>query len=418
MLGRSGNRRPMTMQTSSAVPPAASTGTALPHADPTAVGLSAERLARLSGALRAEVGRGLAPGAVALVARRGRIAWLDAIGARDPHSGAPMTPDTIFRIYSMTKPIVSVAIMMMVEEGRLLLTDPVSRFLPSFVRQQVGVERGDDLVLEPARQPATIQDLLRHTSGLGYEFTGTSAVQRLYVRERVGSRKRDNAAFCDHLAALPLMHQPGTRWEYSRATDVLGRIVEVIDGRPLGESLAARILRPLAMHDTGFSVPADRHHRLAGAFARDPDTGENVTLYDVSAPPLFESGGGGMASTVSDYLRFAQMLLAGGTLDGVRLLGRKTVEWMTSDHLGGIAADSPLLPPGYGFGLGFAVRLADGISPTHGSAGMYFWEGLAGTTFWVDPREQLVALLMIQAPGRREHFRNLFRGLVYAAIDD
>ena len=390
---------------------------ALPSISPQDAGLSEAGLRRMSQAVRADIERGLAPGAVLMVARHGRIAWSEALGAQDPATGTPMSLDAIFRIYSMTKPIVSVATMMLLEEGRLLLTDPVSRFIPEFARQQVGVERGGRLECVPAQRESTIQDLLRHTSGLAYEFTGTSAVQRLYVEQRVGSRRRDNTEFASHLAGLPLMHEPGTRWEYSRATDVLGRIVEVASGRTLGQFIGERITAPLGMVDTGFSVPPDQQHRLAGAFANDPDTGEPVLLYDVSAPPKFESGGGGMVSTASDYARFTQMLLGGGCLDGVRLLGRKTVEWMTADHLGTIPGESDLLPAGYGFGLGFAVRRADGVAATPGSAGQYFWEGLAGTTFWVDPREDLIALLMIQAPGRRDHFRNLFRGLVYASLD-
>lgn len=390
----------------------------LPTAAPREVGLSAGHLSRISDVFRAEVDRGLVPGAVMLVARRGRVAWFDAQGTLAPGGGVPMSRDAIFRIYSMTKPIVSVATMMLFEEGRLQLTDPVSSFVPEFANQSVAIERDGQVQLVPVQTAATLQDLLRHTSGLAYEFTGTTAVQRRYVDEHVGSRRRDNAAFAAHLAGLPLMHQPGTRWEYSRATDVLGRIIEVVSGRKLGEFLAERIFGPLGMVDSGFSVPSSQHHRLAEAFERDPDTGEAVRLYDVRHPPTFESGGGGLASTAADYARFAQMLLQGGTMDGERYLGRKTLEWMTADHLGSIPSNSPILPAGYGFGLGFAVRLADGIAAIPGSAGHYFWEGLAGTTFWVDPKEQLVAVLMIQAPGRRDHFRNLFRGLVYASIED
>lgn len=386
---------------------------------PETVGLSTAALARLREALARDIDAGGLPGAVALVARRGRTAWLDALGARAPDApGEPMRPDAIFRIYSMTKPIVSAATLMLVEEGRLQLSDAVGRWLPEFAAPQVGVERDGQLALEPARRPITVHDLLRHTSGLTYEFTGESAVQRLYQQARLGERRRTNAQASVALAALPLACQPGARWEYSRSTDVLGRLLEVVDGRPLGALLAARILGPLGMADTGFHVPAAQHHRIAEPFATDPDDGSAVRLIDVRAPVAFESGGGGLVSTAADYARFLQMLLAGGTLDGVRLLGRKTVEWMTADHLGSIAADSPLLAPGQGFGLGFAVRTHAGLSTTAGSVGQYAWGGIGGTTFWVDPREELVAVLLTQAPGRRDRYRELFRAMVYAAVKD
>jgi CubicO group peptidase (beta-lactamase class C family) len=212
------------------------------------------------------------------------------------------------------------------------------------------------------------------------------------------------------------MHQPGAQWEYSRSTDTLGRLVEVLSGRTLGEFLSERILDPLGMVDTGFHVPQEKQHRLADAFPSDPDSGAPVRLVKVTEPPRFESGGGGLVSTAIDYARFLQMLQNGGSLDGVRLVGRKTLEWMTADHLGTIPSQSTLLPPGHGFGLGFAVRLQAGIDTTPGSVGQYFWSGLAGTTFWVDPREELYALLLVQAPNQREYCRTLFRSLVYAAL--
>jgi CubicO group peptidase (beta-lactamase class C family) len=264
----------------------------------------------------------------------------------------------------------------------------------------------------------TIQDLLRHTSGLTYEFLGESAVQRMYMDAHVYRRDQTNADQAATLARLPLQWQPGTRWQYSRSTDVLGRLVEVLSGRSLGEYLKERILAPLGMDSTGFHLAAHQQHRLAQAFAKDPETGEPVTLLDVTAPPRFESGGGGLVGTAMDYARFLQMMLNGGRLEDLRLLSRKTVEYMTADHLGIIPGDGDLLPPGYGFGLGFAVRLHPGVAPVPGSAGQYYWGGLAGTTFWVDPREQLLAVLMVQAPGQREYFRMLSRSLVYAAIGD
>jgi CubicO group peptidase (beta-lactamase class C family) len=390
----------------------------LPFAAPEEVGLSRARLTRLTDMLRAEIERGRVPGAVALVARRGKVAYFESLGVRDPASGAPMQKDTIFRIYSMTKPIVSVAAMMLWEEGQFLLNDALAKYLPEFGRMKVAVPRDGNIELVPAARDITIQDLLRHTSGLTYEFRGTAPVQKMYMEAKVYRRNQTNADQAATLAQLPLMHQPGARWEYSRSTDVLGRLVEVLSGVSLGEFLETRILKPLGMTDTAFFVPAEHHGRLAEAFPRDPETDAPVQLVEVKEEPRFESGGGGMVSTALDYARFLQMLLNGGRLDGVRLLSRKTVEYMTADHLGPITGAPDLLIPGYGFGLGFAVRLQAGIAQVPGSIGQYFWGGLAGTTFWVDPKEDLFALMLIQAPGQREYYRVLFRDMVYAAFDD
>lgn len=390
----------------------------LSFAAPEEVGLSAARLTRLGDVLRGEIDRGRVPGTVALVARRGKVAHFEALGVRDPASGAPMHKDSIFRIYSMTKPIVSVAAMMLWEEGQFLLGDPLAKYLPEFADRKVAVERDGKLDLVPAERDITIQDLLRHTSGLTYEFRGNAPVQKMYMDAKVFRRNQTNADQAATLARLPLMHQPGARWEYSRSTDVLGRLVEVLSGASLGEFVAERILKPLGMSDTDFHVPAAKHQRLAEAFAKDPESGAGVQLIEVREKPTFESGGGGLVSTAMDYARFLQLLLNGGTLDGVRLLGRKTIEYMTADHLGGIPGAPDLLIPGYGFGLGFAVRLQPGIAQVPGSVGQYYWGGLAGTTFWVDPAESLFALLLIQGPGQREYYRVLFRDLVYAAIAD
>ena len=390
----------------------------LPFALPEEVGLSSRRLQRLGDALRGEIDRGLVPGTVSLVARRGKVAHFEALGARDPASGAGMHRDSLFRIYSMTKPIVSVAAMMLWEEGRFLLGDPLKKYLPDFADRKVAVARGGRIELVPAERDITLQDLLRHTSGLTYEFRGDAPVQKMYMDAKIYRRSQTNADQAASLATLPLMYQPGARWEYSRSTDVLGRVVELLTGNTLGEVLAERVLRPLGMTDTDFFVPAEKHQRLAEAFARDPETGAEVQLLEVRNRPSFESGGGGLVSTAMDYARFLQMMLNGGTLDGVRLLSRKTVEYMTADHLGGVPGTPDLLIPGYGFGLGFAVRLQPGIAQVPGSTGQYYWGGLAGTTFWVDPAEQLFAVLLIQGPGQREHFRVLFRDLVYAAFAD
>ena len=329
-----------------------------------------------------------------------------------------MRRDSIFRIYSMTKPIVSVAAMMLFEQGRLLLSDPVAKFLPEFARSRVqagDVEGGPQV---PAVRPMTVQDLLRHTAGLTYEFLEPAPVRRLYAQAGIASRMRSNADHCVVLAGLPLMHQPGSVWDYSRATDVVGRLVEVVAGEPLGAHLQRVIFAPLGMVDTGFHVPAAAHARFAEPFAIDPDGDARIELSDVRVPAALESGGGGLVSTASDYARFLRMLVQGGAHAGVRLLGRKTVEYMTADHLGATPRVGDLLPPGHGFGLGFAVRLATGISAIPGSVGTYGWGGIAGTVFFVDPEEDLFALLMIQAPAQREEIQQLFRNMVYSALVD
>ena len=390
----------------------------LPTAKPEEVGLSEAALTRLSAALNERIASGHIPGAVALIARHGKVAYYQGFGRLDPASEAPMGTDAIFRIYSMTKAIVSVAAMMLWEEGRLLLSDPISKFLPAFAETRVGVVSGDSYSLTAAKTPITIQDLLRHTSGLTYEFRGTGPIHKAYGEARVARLKQTNADQVDELAGLPLLHQPGTVWEYSRSTDVLGRLIEVISGQSLGNFLSDRILVPLGMSDSGFSVPTADQSRIAEPFAKDPDDGVDVALLDIRRPAMFESGGGGMVATAMDYARFLGMLLGNGRLGATRLLGRKTVELMTSDHLGSITGAVDLLPPGHGFGLGFAVRTAPGMAPFPGSVGNYYWGGAAGTTFWVDPVERLYAVLMIQAPVQREHYRLLFRDMVYAAVTD
>ncbi len=395
----------------------------LPRVTPRDAGLCPQRTERLLSVLRAEVARQRLPGAVAVIARHGKLALCEAVGALDPAAGTPMTPDAIFRIYSMTKPVVSVAALMLMEQGELLLSDPVARYLPEYAKQQVAAHRVDGAVqLQPVRQPATVQDLLRHTAGLTYEFMGSGPVQRQYAQARIGSRERSTESFCHELAALPLMFEPGTHWEYSRATDVLGRLVEVVSGQTLGDFLQHRLFAPLGMTETGFFVPPEHHARIAEPFVRDPEGGVQMRVIDVRQPVALASGGGGLVSTAMDYARFLQFMLNRGELGGARLLGSRTVDFMTTDHLGEIPVFGPasraLLSPGHGFGLGVAVRKALGVASVPGSPGSYHWGGMAGTTFFVDPAEGLFAILMLQAPNQREHYRVLFRNLVYAALDD
>jgi CubicO group peptidase (beta-lactamase class C family) len=388
---------------------------ALPAAKPEAVGLSSERLQRVGRVLQREIDAKKFPGAVALVARKGKIAYFETFGVRDPNGAAPMTKDSIFRIYSMTKPWTSVAIMMLEEEGRLVLTDPVSKYLPQLKGLQVADSTGK---LVPAAREMTIQDLLRHTSGLTYGGRTTNYfVKDMYKKVDVDGREHTNAELIDKLAKVPLVHQPGTTWEYSRSTDVLGRVVEVISGTTLGGFFQERVFGPLKMTDSGFWVPKAKQARVAGAFATDPATGDPIKLIDVTAQPKFESGGGGGVSTASDYVRFAQMMLNGGQLDGQRVISRTTVRLMTADHLGKIA--DTMRNPGYTFGLGFAVRTDYGLGAQSSAPGEFNWAGAGGTFFWVDPKEEVVAILMTQAPGpSRIYYRQLFRQMVQQAIVD
>jgi CubicO group peptidase (beta-lactamase class C family) len=387
-------------------------------ADPQGLGFAAGGLDCLRRALRREVEQKRLPGAVALIARQGKLGFLEGFGVQDPASGTPMQVDSIFRIYSMTKPIVSVAIMMLVEEGRLFLSDPLAKYVPAFADPKVAVERDGRVDLVPAERPITIQDLLRHTSGLTYEFVGAGAVQRMYLDRKLPSTDQTNAEQVERLASLPLFSQPGRQWDYSRSTDVLGRVVEIVSGETLGQVLQKRIFAAIGMVDTAFHVPTEKQSRIAEPFANDPDTGDAVRLLDIRRPAKFESGGGGLVSTIGDYARFLAMLAAGGTLDGRRLLARKTIDLMRSDHLGpNVRRGSELLQPGHGFGLGFAVQTEPGMSIMPGSVGLYFWGGIAGTTFWIDPAEELYAMMLVQAPGQRDYYRALFRTLVYGALE-
>ncbi len=399
-----------------------------PAVEPKEAGFHAAGLDRLSAVMQREVEAKHVPGVAMAIARGGKVAYRRNFGTLRP-GGPPLPADAIFRIYSMTKPIVSIALMMLLEEGRLFVGDPVMKFIPEFGNMKVGVENNGKLDLVPAEKAITIQDLLRHTSGLTYAFTGNSAVQRLYGQSNLFAPDPTNAKtflahdlstaeFVVELAKLPLIDQPGASWYYSHSTDVIGRVVEIVSGQRLGAFLHERILAPLGMVDTAFYLPPDKTERLAEPFERDFDSGKPVQLVEISAPPRFESGGGGLYSTMDDYLQFALMLGGGGVRDGVRIIGRKTLDYMTADHLGPNVriANTNLLQPGHRFGLGFSVRTETGRALTPGSIGEYSWGGLAGTVFWVAPKEELVAMMLIQGPGQRDYFRQLFRALVYAAM--
>ncbi len=390
----------------------------LPQAKPETLGLSSIRLQRMSDAFKREIDKGTIPGVTVMVARRGQIGWFDALGRQSPAAATPMAQNSMFRIFSMTKPIVSVGVMMLLEEGHLLLTDPIAKYIPEFAEQKVGVENNGKLDLVPPVRPITVQDLLRHTSGITYDHTGNGLVQQLYQQSRLRSRKITNAEHAALVASLPLMCQPGAEWNYSRSTDILGRIIEVVSGKTLGAFLTERILAPLQMAETGFHTAEANAGRLAEPFPTDPWNGDKVQLFNMLEKPVMESGGGGLVSTTMDYARFCQMLLNGGALDGVRIIGRKTLHLMSSNHLApSVKVDSPLMPAGHGFGLGFAVRTHDGLAPFPGSLGEFFWSGMAGTFFWIDPKEDLFAVFMMQGPGQRQYIRIMLRNLVAAAVE-
>lgn len=398
----------------------------LPVVKPEQVGLSSERLGRITAMLKADVDKGTIPGAILLVARHGKIAAFDTVGVRDPGSKAPMTRDAIFRIYSMSKPITSVATMILFEEGKLALSDPVGKYIPQLGTVKVGVEKADagggtpTLELVAPRRPMTVQDLLRHTSGLTYGFFGEGLVKKAYADAKLLADSPSNAEFVDRLATLPLAYQPGSTWDYSHSTDVLGRLVEVVSGRTLYEFEKARILDPLGMKDTSFYVTdKTKQDRIVEPFPNDRSIGVGAEFNDPRVAGKWESGGGGMVGTAMDYARFLQMLLNGGTLDGKRIIGPKTVAYMTADHMGGGAVPGPLYLPGagFGFGLGFAVRKDAGVSPFPGSVGEYNWGGAGGTYFWVDPKENMFVVFMMQSPKQRVYYRAILKDMIYAAVD-
>ena len=385
-------------------------------AAPEEVGLSSAQLARIEAVTQRHIETGLVPGAVMLVARRGKIAWTRTMGFRDRAAKDPMRPDSIFRIYSMTKPIVSVAAMMLVEEGRMQISDPVAKYLPEIGKMKVGVETSEDGkatlgLTDPARE-MTVQDLLRHTSGLIYGTRGKSLVNAAYIEAKIGNRDFSNEEFVSKLSKLPLRFSPGERWEYGVSTDVLGRVIEVVSGKTLGEFLNERIFTPLGMADTGFYVPGEKLSRAAQPW-QVPEAPPMTVRFDVAQKPRFESGGGGLTGTMDDYLRFTTMLADRGKFAGKCLLGSKTLEFMIADHTGA----RPGRPPGLGFGLGFEVRTSVGDAALPGSLGEYGWAGNAGTLFWIDPKEQLIAIYMVQvSDGDRIMLRNQFRTMLQSAI--
>jgi CubicO group peptidase (beta-lactamase class C family) len=410
---------------------------ALPTVKPESVGMSSERLAKIGALLEQEVNDKKLPGAVVMVARKGKLIYSTAKGSLNNSTGKAMGTDAVFRIYSMTKPLVSTALMMLVEDGKVQLTDPVSKFLPSFKSPMVSVPTFDPVFngvtfkLVPANREATIQDLLRHTSGIAYgELTKNTLVRDAYIKAGVfkpdldyDARTLSSTEMADGLGKAPLAQHPGTAWEYSLSVDVQGRVVEAVSGKRLNDFMQERLFKPLKMTDTGFSVPAAKLPLLAESFPKDPATGAINKLIDVSKTPGNDSGGAGGVSTAGDYLRYCQAMLNGGQLDGARILSRSTVSLMASDHLGSTISTTVnpgmllLGTPGYTFGLGFLVRQGEGIAGVHGTTGEFMWAGYAGTFFWAEPKEQICAVYMTQAPSPiRAYYRRMMKNMVSQAI--
>jgi CubicO group peptidase (beta-lactamase class C family) len=419
----------------------------LPSTTPERVGLSEERLLRIGNAIRQDVADDKIAGALAMVARNGKIAYVDYAGMADMEKKVPMGPETIFRIYSMSKPITSVAVMMLFEEGHFFLDDPVGKFIPELAKMEVidaeELTNGDagvfnlpdvsdadkvitkvqklDVHTHAQKRPITIRDLLRHSAGLTYGFFGNTPVDKMYQMNGILVSDQNLEDFVRKLGQIPLQFQPGERWHYSVSVDVLGRLVEVVSGQSFDVFLQERIFNPLGMVDTGFYAPEEKLDRLATLYAPDGEgsiiPADPLLSRNFVAKPKTFSGGGGLVATAGDYMRFSQMLLNGGELDGVRIISRKTIEMMTTDHTEGLP--SGYRAPGYGFGLGFAVSENRGLHGGPATEGEFNWGGAAGTKFWVDPEENLIAVYMIQIlPHGGLRYGDVFKNLVYQSIDD
>ena len=396
---------------------------------PAGAHFSQEKLKRIGEFFRKQIADNKIPGAIVLIQQHGKPVYKQFFGVRDPDTQAPMTDDTIFRLHSMTKPITSFAAMMLVDEGRLKLDDPVSKYIPSFASVKVGVEKKLDdgqksLEIVAPERPITIRDLLLHTSGITYGFYGDSMVRRAYGNAQIYNGDFDNKEFADRIAQLPLEHQPGTLWDYGHSTDILGRVIEVVSGKSLLAFEQEKFLHPLGMKDTGFFVKEQQKTALLAkpiGWDRDFRTGRQ------NRPETYqkwESGSGGMVSTLSDYARFAQMLLNGGELDGKRYMSAATFKEMTTDQIGkdsGIKRDHLYFPgDGFGFGYGFAVRTDAGNAkpPPPGSLGEMKWDGASGCYFIIDPRQDFFVVLLEQTPSERQRIQRSLKLLVYEALEN
>jgi len=393
----------------------------LPTAKPESVGLSPARLERLAQALRRDVEAGRMPGAVVAIARRGKLVYHEAFGFVDRAANRPMPKDAIFALASMTKPMAAVATLMLAEQGDLLLNDPIGNYLPQLKDMKVQTAAG---LQAPRRQP-TLQDMMRHTAGVTYGNRGDSPTHKLYASRLRNANDQTGAQLLEELGKLPLHYEPGTVWDYSYGLDVAALAVEAVTKKRFGEFLQERLFGPLGMTDTQFVVPASKAARIARPLPIDPDTGKPPTFREPVTPWQYDCGGGCASGTATDYLRFAQMLLNKGTLDGTRLLSRKSVEYMTADHLDADVDVSRLHEfavehiDGFGFGLGVAVRRHAGLAGVPGSPGEFLWSGAQGTMFWVDPKEELAVVFLANTPGPiRRHYRELVKTLVVQAIAD
>jgi len=381
----------------------------LPVTSPENVGMSSEKLARAKSSVQALIDNEKIAGASIIVARKGKIVLSETFGMMDQKAKKPMQPDTIFRIYSMSKPITSVAAMMLYEQGKLKLDDPISKYIPEFKGLKVYSESGkhDDQVRQ-----MSVRDLLRHTSGLTYGYFGNTAVDKMYMANSILKRESSLQDMINKLSEIPLLYQPGTKWHYSVSTDVLGYLVQKISGQPLDKFFRQKIFEPLDMKDTDFYVPNEKVHRFAACYGPDQNGGLRVTddpaKSQYLAQPLLFSGGGGLVSTARDYLRFSQMLLNKGQLDSKRLLRSETVEMITSNQL----PDSVQRGEGEGFGLGFSVQLRDGRFPQ----GEYGWGGAASTHFWISPKDELIVIALSQYMPFSSQLQNAVKSIIYDSI--
>ncbi|MBU3002080.1 serine hydrolase domain-containing protein [Paraglaciecola arctica] len=388
------------------------------------LGFSSERLDRIATVMQTYIDRGKLAGTLTLVAKDGKIAYLNAQGMQDKAAGIPMSEDTIFRIYSMSKPVTAVAAMTLWEQGKFHMFDPISKYLPEFTNMKVYVSgSGDDMVLEDAKSPIRIIDLFMHTSGLSYGFTG-SEVDKMYQQMQAKPDELNRSNILSKIAAIPLVHQPGSAWNYGVSTDIIGFLIEKLSGQKLGDYMQQTIFSPLGMKDTGFYVTPDKVARLTQIYTADRKTGktivmQNEPLGDYKSDPEIHNAGGGLVSTMQDYFTFAQMMLNGGEINGVRILGRKTVEYMTSNHMPQNLIPFNSSSQGEGFGLAMSVTVDPGMSGFMSSKGNFGWGGMASTYFRVDPEEKIVLISMAQfVPIGFHRYHDDFRNLVYQALVD
>ncbi len=387
---------------------------------PAEAGFSSERLTRINAYFEREVALKRIPGAIIMIRRRGHTAYYERFGVRNVATGAPMTPNTIFTLFSLSKPITSVAAMILVEEGKLALDDEVGRYIPGFYKIQVGAEKTDadgkpELDLVAPHRPVLIHDLLRQTAGIPYASLAYGVVKQPYIDAKLTSGDLTNAEVADRIATLPLIAQPGEYWVYGHATDVLGAVIEKVSGKTLYEFEKERLLDPLGMTSTSFFLTDPAKQKMLA----EPNANEKFDR-DPRVVQKWESGGGGMVSSIEDYARFVQMLMNGGELDGKRILGRKTVDFMISNHIGPASGVKPWVyyfpGAGYGFGLGFAVRTEPGVSHWAGSVGEFEWSGGSGVYFLADPKEDMFAILMVQTQTQRGRLQSAFKSMVYGAL--